>query len=160
MSTNDRKIIRTEHVPTGKPVDFYLSRDVSPSVQNKIQRWEKLQENVERLQEQNADHKPTDDEKEELAGLYLKINDLGLQIFASILDPADGIPSDLAEQFGYDNKFDYISDCAKSNYVIARTINFFYSFLPSSTASLEDKDYRERLEGQVQVVETSTDSSR
>jgi len=154
MSTNDRKIIRTEHVPTGQPVDFYLSQDVSPSIQNKIMRWEKLQKKAQKIEAQTKGDERTDEQKDALASLFIEINSIGLQIFSGILSPVNGIPERLKEKFGYENKFDFISDCAKSNYVIAKTINFFYSFLHSSTESPEDKDSLEkRLEGQVQVVE-------
>jgi hypothetical protein len=145
MSTNDRKIIRTQHVPTGQMVDFYLSQDVSPSVVNKIITFEKLEKQMEQLEGK-------DDKKGEMSRTYAKVNRLGLEIFSSILEPKGGIPGNLQQQFGYQNKFDFISDCAQSDFVIAQTINFFYDFLPSSTASRGDKASLEQIKKQVQVI--------
>jgi len=155
MSTNDRKIIRTEHVPTGRMVDFYLSQDASPGVVHKIRRRDQLLQKTEELRDGRTREELSEKEAEKLAGLYGQHNELSIKIFASILDPVDGVPED------YDNKLDFVADCAKSNYVIDRVIDFFYTFLPSSMPSQGDKEYqayKERLEQQVQVVDSQDTS--
>lgn len=133
--TNDKAVIRLPHLPTGKYIDWEVSRNVVPSVHYISQRADKLRDELTAYIDKHGIDLETLKDVEHIANvdkLTAKIINLRLDALSCILDPCDGMPEK------YESKREFLEQCIVRTDVINTILNFFFKHSASFTGSQED----------------------